>query len=193
MPRSTSRGDWVKVAGTVQWSPQTRWSRAPKKAETMRRAVHVMACVHGTPMKPALRRSARLAERRVAPAARAQAPRSQPTRGTAAAKNRGAPVRGVAGSSKAGLDRGFEDRRLDGGFRVVVGVDEAGRGPLAGPVVAAACALPEGCTIPGVCDSKAIDEPSRERLYDTITTTPGESHGKRSGGFASRTHARPAV
>ncbi len=50
----------------------------------------------------------------------------------------------------------------------VAGVDEAGRGPLAGPVVAAAVVLPEGSVIDGLNDSKKITEKARERLYPTI-------------------------
>ena len=54
------------------------------------------------------------------------------------------------------------------GVRFVAGVDEAGRGPLAGPVVAAAVILPEGCFIPGVDDSKKLTAAKREALYDVI-------------------------
>lgn len=50
----------------------------------------------------------------------------------------------------------------------VAGVDEAGRGALAGPVVAAAVMLPVGCVPEGVRDSKLIPEPERERLYDLV-------------------------
>ena len=55
------------------------------------------------------------------------------------------------------------------GQRLVAGVDEAGRGPLAGPVVAAAVILPEWDIIPGVTDSKKIPEKKRERLFDEIS------------------------
>jgi ribonuclease HII len=51
----------------------------------------------------------------------------------------------------------------------VVGVDEAGRGPLAGPVVAGAAILPEGATLPGVNDSKKLSEKKRELAYDVVT------------------------
>jgi ribonuclease HII len=50
------------------------------------------------------------------------------------------------------------------GYRHVAGVDEAGRGSLAGPVVAAAVILPEGVVLPGLDDSKRLDAPCRERL-----------------------------
>lgn len=50
----------------------------------------------------------------------------------------------------------------------VIGVDEAGRGPLAGPVVAGACILPEGVSLPGVNDSKKLTEKKREAVFDLI-------------------------
>ncbi len=55
------------------------------------------------------------------------------------------------------------------GFERIAGVDEAGRGALAGPVVAAAVLLPYNCHIVGVRDSKLVAEPERERLYGEIT------------------------
>ena len=54
------------------------------------------------------------------------------------------------------------------GYPVVCGVDEAGRGPLAGPVCAAAVILPEDCELPGLNDSKKLTEKKREALYDQI-------------------------
>lgn len=54
------------------------------------------------------------------------------------------------------------------GFAPVCGVDEAGRGPLAGPVCAAAVILPRGLEIPGLNDSKKLSERRREALYDII-------------------------
>jgi len=56
------------------------------------------------------------------------------------------------------------------GFVHVAGVDEVGRGCLAGPVVAAAVVLHPDKHIPGVCDSKAVQAPERERLYERILT-----------------------
>jgi ribonuclease HII len=53
----------------------------------------------------------------------------------------------------------------------VCGVDEAGRGPLAGPVCAAACILPVGLEIPGLDDSKKLTSRKREELYDVIIQT----------------------
>ena len=54
------------------------------------------------------------------------------------------------------------------GFRSICGVDEAGRGPLAGPVCASAVILPEGLIIDGLNDSKKLTEKKREALYDVI-------------------------
>ena len=54
------------------------------------------------------------------------------------------------------------------GFTAICGVDEAGRGPLAGPVCAAAVILPEDCVIEGLNDSKKLTERARERLYPII-------------------------
>ena len=55
------------------------------------------------------------------------------------------------------------------GFRVVAGIDEAGRGPLAGPVCVAAVVLPHDFTHPVLNDSKQLSEVKRERLYEEIT------------------------
>lgn len=54
------------------------------------------------------------------------------------------------------------------GFNAICGIDEAGRGPLAGPVFAAAVILPEGCAIEGLNDSKKLSEKKREALFDVI-------------------------
>ncbi|MDH7481642.1 MAG: ribonuclease HII [Armatimonadota bacterium] len=54
------------------------------------------------------------------------------------------------------------------GYRVVAGVDESGRGPLAGPVVAAAVILPFECDIGGIYDSKQLSPANREAAYDKI-------------------------
>lgn len=62
----------------------------------------------------------------------------------------------------------YEERAAKDGFHLVCGVDEAGRGPLAGPVCAAAVILPPGCVIEGLDDSKKLTEKRREALYDII-------------------------
>ena len=54
------------------------------------------------------------------------------------------------------------------GASMLCGVDEAGRGPLAGPVFAAACILPTGLVIEGLNDSKKLTEKKREALFDVI-------------------------
>ncbi|MBE3577382.1 MAG: ribonuclease HII [Limnochordales bacterium] len=54
------------------------------------------------------------------------------------------------------------------GYRVIAGVDEAGRGPLAGPVVAAAVIFPPGVMLPGIRDSKTLTPARRKQLYDLI-------------------------
>jgi ribonuclease HII len=55
------------------------------------------------------------------------------------------------------------------GFVLIAGVDEVGRGPLAGPVVAAAVIMPEGVILPGVKDSKQMTEKARESAFSVIT------------------------
>ncbi len=62
----------------------------------------------------------------------------------------------------------FEEELRGQGYHLIAGVDEAGRGPLAGPVVAAACILPEGRTFYGLNDSKKMTEKRREALYGII-------------------------
>ena len=62
----------------------------------------------------------------------------------------------------------LENEIYDGGFDPLCGVDEAGRGPLAGPVFAAAVILPRGELIEGLDDSKKLSEKRREALYDEI-------------------------
>ena len=54
------------------------------------------------------------------------------------------------------------------GYTAVCGVDEAGRGPLCGPVAAAACILPTGLVIEGLNDSKKLSPQKRDKLYDAI-------------------------
>lgn len=62
----------------------------------------------------------------------------------------------------------LEKEAYNKGYRYVCGVDEAGRGPLAGPVCAAAVILPQGHIIEGVNDSKKLSEKKREALFDII-------------------------
>ncbi len=62
----------------------------------------------------------------------------------------------------------YEDQAHADGYAIVCGVDEAGRGPLAGPVYAAAVVLPEGLEDLGINDSKKISEKKREAVFDLI-------------------------
>ena len=62
----------------------------------------------------------------------------------------------------------FEEKHYSEGFSAVCGCDEAGRGPLCGPVVAAAVILPRGLVIDGLNDSKKLSEKKREALFDVI-------------------------
>lgn len=64
----------------------------------------------------------------------------------------------------------FDRQFFREGVRLLCGIDEAGRGPLAGPVVAAAAVFAKGVSIPGVADSKTLSAERREALYDVILT-----------------------
>lgn len=67
------------------------------------------------------------------------------------------------------LEYTLEKEYSEKGYLNICGVDEAGRGPLCGPVVAAACILPIDCEIEGLNDSKKLSEKKREALFDVIT------------------------
>jgi len=62
----------------------------------------------------------------------------------------------------------FENTFSEKGYRAICGVDEAGRGPLAGPVFAAAVILPLGCEMDSLNDSKKLSPKKRDRLFDEI-------------------------
>lgn len=64
----------------------------------------------------------------------------------------------------------IENSVYNEGYKLICGIDEAGRGPLAGPVVVASVIMSEDSMIEGVNDSKKISEKKREKLYDIITT-----------------------
>ncbi len=66
-------------------------------------------------------------------------------------------------------DFSYENEKREKGYKFVCGIDEAGRGPLAGPVCAAAVILPPDLDFEGVNDSKKLSEKKREMLYDEIT------------------------
>ena len=65
-------------------------------------------------------------------------------------------------------DERFENEARADGFQLICGIDEAGRGPLCGPVCAAAVILPQGCEIAGLNDSKKLSEKKREILFEQI-------------------------
>jgi len=71
----------------------------------------------------------------------------------------------------------FEEAGYKAGRTKIAGVDEAGRGPLAGPVVAAACILPRGYLIEGLDDSKKLTPLQRSHLYKKISEDPKIIHG----------------
>lgn len=71
----------------------------------------------------------------------------------------------------------YEKGAFSKGYRYVAGVDEAGRGPLAGPVVAAACILPTSFTIEGINDSKQLTFKQRDALYHMLRAYPGVMFG----------------
>lgn len=72
-----------------------------------------------------------------------------------------------------GLGRDIEKEWIKKGFKVVVGTDEAGRGPLAGPVVAAACWVPLDVEFGGMInDSKKLNEADRDSLFELLTAHP---------------------
>jgi ribonuclease HII len=62
----------------------------------------------------------------------------------------------------------FEKKAIKKGFLKIAGIDEAGRGPLAGPVVSAAVVLPSSFQVPGICDSKKLTPKKRNYFYEKI-------------------------
>uniref|UniRef100_A0A383WKJ9 Ribonuclease n=1 Tax=Tetradesmus obliquus TaxID=3088 RepID=A0A383WKJ9_TETOB len=82
--------------------------------------------------------------------------------------------KGSSSSAKAaaGPSRAAEQAMWAKGYKAVAGVDEAGRGPLAGPVVAAAAVLPADIQLAGLNDSKQMSEGAREELYEQLTSHP---------------------
>ena len=87
-------------------------------------------------------------------------------------------VKGKGGEAEKFITAGnellaWEYEKYQAGFRFVVGIDEVGRGPLAGPVVAAAVGFPQGAEIPPVNDSKQLSEEKREMLDAAIRAVPG--------------------
>jgi ribonuclease HII len=62
----------------------------------------------------------------------------------------------------------FEKKATEKGFKTVAGIDEAGRGPLAGPVISAAVILPPTFSVAGITDSKKLSAKKRAHLYEDI-------------------------
>ena len=71
----------------------------------------------------------------------------------------------------------YEQRARAKGFKHIAGVDEAGRGPLAGPVVAAACMIPEGLLFADVNDSKLLTPNKRAHLYEQLVSHEAVKYG----------------
>lgn len=80
----------------------------------------------------------------------------------------GAPMALGVGNDKVSEFHPFEDESHASGFKSIAGIDEVGRGPLAGPVVAAAIILPRGFSHPEIKDSKLLSPKQRERLAPLI-------------------------
>lgn len=75
------------------------------------------------------------------------------------------------------LDYSFDEQFITNSGVILCGTDEAGRGPLAGPVVAAACIMKPGYVLEGLDDSKKLTEKKREKLYDIIINDATISYG----------------
>lgn len=71
----------------------------------------------------------------------------------------------------------YERAAQERGYEAIAGVDEAGRGPLAGPVVAAACFFSAGICIEGVDDSKKVTPKKRRELFEKLVNTDGVIYG----------------
>ena len=71
----------------------------------------------------------------------------------------------------------LESHARASGYRCVAGIDEVGRGPLAGPVYAAACVIPPGIFFAGINDSKLLSAPARQSLFERITAHPAVAYG----------------
>ena len=75
-------------------------------------------------------------------------------------------------TSGGGPSRLHEQEKWSLGYKLVAGVDEAGRGPLVGPVVAAACILHQDIELVGINDSKKMSEQQRDQCYDILVNSP---------------------
>ena len=68
----------------------------------------------------------------------------------------------------------YEKKYYDKGYSLIAGVDEVGRGPLVGPVVASAVILPKGYNLEGLTDSKKLSEKKRDYFYEIIKIIKGD-------------------
>jgi ribonuclease HII len=87
-------------------------------------------------------------------------------------KKQSLPIQQRLETTRLKILTAYERRARSQGYKCIAGVDEAGRGPLAGPVVAAACIFPKDFYLPGINDSKKLTAQQRERLYDMIKENP---------------------
>ncbi|MBB3996452.1 ribonuclease HII [Aureimonas pseudogalii] len=116
------------------------------------------------------------------------APSRPPARPAAAG-----PVARAKTPAKPGPDFALETALLGTGLHFVVGIDEAGRGPLAGPVVASAVLLDPAAIPDGLDDSKALSAADRERLFAEILRTATVSIASASAGEIDRINIRQAT
>ena len=87
------------------------------------------------------------------------------------------PAKRAKKAAGPGPDRSHEKKHWEAGRHRVVGVDEAGRGPLAGPVVAAACFVPKDCVVDCVNDSKQLTEEGREEIFEELMANKDIEYG----------------
>ncbi|CAI5717940.1 unnamed protein product [Peronospora destructor] len=133
--------------------------------KTIKRSVKIVATASG-----ATRRSLRLHAGKLTPMV------AKSVDIVSSIKCRGLQVSSSNKVKKMSLSRAFETRYEAKGYTTLIGVDEAGRGPLAGPVVVAACHVPINVTIAGIDDSKKILEPQREKLFELLTNHPSVTY-----------------
>lgn len=123
--------------------------------------------------QPRPKRAKTTSSQRATPKAKPKAQKPKPKPKPKATKAKGvAKKKSAKEVVRAGLGRAVEVRLKAKGLSVVCGVDEAGRGPLAGPVVVAACIVPLTVSLHGINDSKQMTEADRERLFEELSAHP---------------------
>ncbi|KAJ1636845.1 ribonuclease H-like domain-containing protein [Pavlovales sp. CCMP2436] len=148
-------------------------SRTPKADSTGGGgpATPVAAAAAAAAAAPAKRRAATPATGSATPiaaAVAAPAPAKRSRTHKADSKKGGAEQASSPGDGMRSMERALYAT----GCKLICGVDEAGRGPLAGPVVAAACYIPPGVFIAGIADSKVLSEAAREVIYAELMAHP---------------------